>query len=65
MIRFEFWGSSTQLKTMELKKGEKLRLKTRGNSIIVDSCASMKPTAQNYSGEVCNDMFVSNINFRM
>jgi hypothetical protein len=39
------------LKTMDLKKDDVIRLKTKGDSIIIDSCSKLQQTAQNYSGE--------------
>jgi hypothetical protein len=47
----EFWGDINLLKLMEWKKGEKMRLKTKGNSILIDQCSQLKLNAQNYSGE--------------
>jgi len=48
--RFEFWGDST-LKSMEIKKGMKIKVKTKGDSIFIESCSKLQETAQNYSGE--------------
>jgi len=49
--RFEFWGTSTLLKPMDLKKNDTFRLKTKGNSIIIESCSPLKPISSNYSGQ--------------
>eukprot|EP01114_Cavostelium_apophysatum_P015696 TRINITY_DN4336_c0_g1_i1.p1 TRINITY_DN4336_c0_g1~~TRINITY_DN4336_c0_g1_i1.p1 ORF type:complete len:221 (+),score=24.68 TRINITY_DN4336_c0_g1_i1:53-715(+) len=49
--RFEFWGEPAKLKPMDIKKGAVLKLKTKGDSIFVDSCSVLKANAANYSGE--------------
>jgi hypothetical protein len=50
--RFEFWGTSVLVKPMEIKKGNQIKLKTKGDSIFVDTCSKVVETAKNYSGEV-------------
>jgi len=49
--RFEFWGETQTVKAMDLKKGDQIRLKTKGDSIIIESCSKLNQQAQNYSGE--------------
>jgi hypothetical protein len=49
--RFEFWGDSSILKSMELKKGTKISLKTKGDSSIVESCGKITEAARAYSGQ--------------
>jgi len=50
--RFEFWGDAVKLKPMDLKKGQRVKLKTKGDSIFVESCSQyLENRAQSYHGE--------------
>jgi len=50
--RFEFWGDSNLLKSMNLKKGDRVKLKTKGNTILIHTCSTfLEKRAQNYHGE--------------
>lgn len=51
--RLEFWGDSNLLKsTVELNKGSEVRLKTKGDSIFIESIGKTEASgAKNFSGE--------------
>jgi len=51
--RLEFWGEINTLKALELKKGIRISLKTKGDTILIESCAKPNDTTNtaNYSGE--------------
>jgi hypothetical protein len=46
-----FRGTASMLKPMDIKKETKIRLKTKGDSIIIDSCSNLGEKAASYSGE--------------
>jgi len=39
------------MKPQEFKKGDNIRLKTKGDSIIIESCSKLQNFAKNYNGE--------------
>jgi len=49
--RFEFWGEVEIMKFKELKKGDEIKFKTKGDSVIIESCSKLQETAKNYHGE--------------
>lgn len=39
------------MKPMQIAKGQKLRIKTQGESMIIESCSTVQQHAKNYTGE--------------
>jgi len=49
---FEFWGEVSFVKSMDLKKDQKIKLKTKGDSIFIESVGKTQDNfSSNYSGE--------------
>eukprot|EP01117_Protostelium_nocturnum_P015867 TRINITY_DN618_c0_g3_i1.p1 TRINITY_DN618_c0_g3~~TRINITY_DN618_c0_g3_i1.p1 ORF type:complete len:225 (-),score=94.05 TRINITY_DN618_c0_g3_i1:102-776(-) len=63
--RFEFWGPSMEMKSKELKKGDRIQLKTKGDSIFIESCvtdSTKQVKSQSYSGEEVLDNWTHKLN---
>jgi len=52
---FEFWGDTHLMKSVELKKEVKVRLKTKGDSVLVDTITRFDTNMPNYTGEAVGD----------
>lgn len=48
---FEFWGEPGMMRSIEMKKGDIVRLKTKGSSLWVESISKRQDIAPKYSGE--------------
>ncbi|PRP74144.1 hypothetical protein PROFUN_06469 [Planoprotostelium fungivorum] len=49
---FEFWGPVADMKSRDLKKGDKIQIKTIGDTTLIESCANeSKVAGSSYGGE--------------
>lgn len=47
----EFWGDATYMRGLDLKEGDKVRLKTKGDTVLIESVAKETELATHFHGE--------------
>lgn len=61
LARFEFLGEANLVKGMNLMEKDRIKFKTKGDSVLLEMCAKEDERARNFHGENVMDTFANKI----